>query len=252
MTSPREYSLQEKAYILQEIDARGIPNLCHVAKDLEVSISSLSRILKEREAVSRALAKSPRRSKAEETPPEVRSPRWPRFSHFAKTCLSRMRKLFSADAFRFWPRRTYTSGEKSHILQQIDSHGGPSNLRDVSKTLGISISSLSRLLKERKYSPRSPALEPPERQREERFSSGTKSSSCSTLVRGWWSRFKTRCSGRSGLRPRQEKTILLKQVAAYEYENMREMSDDLNVSISTLSRILKEKEASLRLRSHRS
>lgn len=246
MASHREYSLQEKAYILQEIDSRGLPNLCHVAKDLEVSISSLSRILKEREAINRALTGSPRRPKAEEAP--GRSLSWSRCSHFAKACLSRLRKFFCADAFRFWPTRIYTVREKALILQQIDSHGGPSNLRAVSKNLGISISSLSRVLKEGNRLPRSYALESSEDQREGR-TLGSAASSCSSRVRGWWSRLKTRCSGRSI--SRQEKVVLLKQVASYESENLRELSDDLNVSISTLSRVLKERETALRRRGSR-
>jgi len=240
MTPRREYSLQEKASILREIDSRGLRNLCRVAKDLEVSISCLSRILKEREAISRGLAGSPRTPKAEEA--GVRSLSWSRCSQLARACFSRLRKLFCADAFRL---RVYTAREKAHILQQIDSHGGPANLRAVSKSLGISISSLSRILKESNRVSRSPALEASEGGREGRVVGGS-ASSCSSLVRGWWSRLRTRWSGRSI--SRQEKVVLLKQVASYESEDLREMSEDLNVSISTLSRVLKEREASLRLR----
>lgn len=236
MASQRSYSLQEKASILAEIDSRGLPQLCHVARDLQMSISSLSRILKEREAITRALARAPSIAKAGE--PVVDPCVVSRCSRVAKACASRLRKFLCLTSA---PTKVYTRGQKALVEQHVEAAGGRSKLRDVSERLGISISSLSLILKERRNGVRS-SLERPREDSEP----GKGTWCCGSVVPGWWSRLKTRWSRES--LSGQRKGAIGRQIERLKCVNLRELSDGLSVSISTLSRILKERERSLRLR----
>ena len=206
MASQRSYSLQEKASILREIDGRGLPRLCDVARELGTSISALSRILKEREAIGRALAGGG--LQAEGPPPGPPSA----------------------------ARKALTREQKAWVVQQVESAGGPSCLRGLSERLGVSISSLSVILKERREARAPPAARTQQEGR----------SWCSWAAKGWWSGVRARRWrwSLSGLC----KGAILRAVAGREGENLRELSAGLRVSISTLSRVLKERDGAARRR----
>lgn len=210
MASQRSYSLQEKASILREIDGRGLPRLCDVARELGTSISALSRILKEREAIGRALAGGG--LQAGGPPPGPPSA----------------------------ARKALTREQKAWVVQQVESAGGPSCLRGLSERLGVSISSLSVIVKERREA-RAPWEAPPAARTQQEGRSW-----CSWAAKGWWSGVRARrwSWSLSGLC----KGAILRAVAGREGENLRELSAGLRVSISTLSRVLKERDGAARRR----